>query len=543
MTTTTLTPMPVGTTIRYSGTTNGINLQKPKTMTKKKFDLDQPLLSFAGEEPATTLTVGTATTGLLIVGATGSGKSAFSGATIARRMIRYGYGGIVLCVKKGEADLFRKYCKEAGREDDLMVVKPLGEHRFNFLSYMAGERTETSYAQNLVDLLKNVLAASKQRSQGGENEGFWQNSLEMFLYNLVTLCLTAYDGKITIQLLYDVAQSAPKKTEDGAGKDARQRKSELVEPTAFDTALDLTKKKLREKVEAWRASKPPIYFEGMFDADYLEEMYDAVPEMRSIVMMHKFFKEDLYNLSSRTRGILDVYVLGTLFRFLQEPIYSLFSSSKPSTFSPESSLDGRIIVFDIPVKVHEAAAIDAQLLIKTVFQKAWERRNIEENNRPVFIWADEAQFFLGPYDNLFQSTARASLITTVYLTQSLPGFYVAMGAGDSKSSEHQVDAFLSNMTTKLFHANNEVKSNEWASALIGSAYTADHSETMNYGEKFSFTTGKGYSLERMVRPEAFSRLLMGNKASGHISECYIHMQGVTFRNGSNHRKIQFTLHP
>lgn len=38
------------------------------------------------------------------------------------------------------------------------------------------------------------------------------------------------------------------------------------------------------------------------------------------------------------------------------------------------------------------------MVLKYVFQQAWERRLMTEASRPVFLWADEAQYFLTGYD-------------------------------------------------------------------------------------------------------------------------------------------------
>lgn len=481
-------------------------------------------------------TIRTSIEGTFICGNTGSGKSSGSGKCLALKFLQQGYGGLVLTVKPDEAEVWRGYCRAAGRENDLLVIDRHKANRFNFLEYESTVRSDTSYAQNLLQLLKTVIEASEQRNKGKSDDAFWENALEIFLVNLIELCLMAY-GKVTVQQLYDVAQSAPKMKEPNDPQTAKDK-----EETAYQKAMRFTKKKLRGKVDAWRSGQHPLFFQDISKEEYEEALNDAIPEVRTMKIMHQFFHEGLYRIGDKTRSIIDFCLLGFLHRLLQDPIYSLFCD-KQSTFTPESCLDGKIIVLNLPVKVYDKTGQDAQTLVKYCFQKAWERRNLEQNDRPLFLWADEAQFFLTPYDPVFQSTARSSRIATVYLTQNLPGFYTAMGAGDGRQAEHRVNAFLSTLSTKIFHCNNEADTNDWASSLIGEAYTEDVSSSINVGEKFNFSKGSAYSLERMVRPEAFSRLKTGGPLNNYLVEAYIHCQSKTFKNGCNHKKIQFSQTP
>ena len=47
-----------------------------------------------------------------------SGKTSGSGELLARKYLKAGFGGLVLCFKTDEADLWRLYLKHAGREAD-----------------------------------------------------------------------------------------------------------------------------------------------------------------------------------------------------------------------------------------------------------------------------------------------------------------------------------------------------------------------------------------------------------------------------------------
>lgn len=124
-------------------------------------------------------------------------------------------------------------------------------------------------------------------------------------------------------------------------------------------------------------------------------------------------------------------------------------------------MDGRIILLEIPIKQYEQVGRLAQVIYKTIWQRAIERRTC---SRPVFLWADEAQYFVTREDALFQQTARAKLAATVYLTQNLPNYYAALdGAGSTAATE----SLLGNLQTKFFHANGDPATNEWAERVFG----------------------------------------------------------------------------
>ena len=86
------------------------------------FNLSRPVLNF-GED---TWTIGDACEGTQIFGATGSGKTTGSGQAIAKAFLRNNFGGLVLTAKTDECDVWKKYCRETNRIDDLIVFDLCG---------------------------------------------------------------------------------------------------------------------------------------------------------------------------------------------------------------------------------------------------------------------------------------------------------------------------------------------------------------------------------------------------------------------------------
>ena len=121
-------------------------------------------------------------------------------------------------------------------------------------------------------------------------------------------------------------------------------------------------------------------------------------------------------------------------------------------------------MLDFPLKQWGEAGILGQLIFKYAWQRATERRNVTSDTRPVFLFADECQFFLSAYDMEFQSTARSSRACTVMMTQNLPLIYSRIGGN---LPEHTVNALIGNLRTRIFHTNSDMTTNEWAAKLVG----------------------------------------------------------------------------
>jgi len=98
---------------------------------------------------------------------------------------------------------------------------------------------------------------------------------------------------------------------------------------------------------------------------------------------------------------------------------------------------------------------------------------------------------------------------------------------------------MGNFGTKIAHANTDELTNEFFSKLIGDAYFEEQTESVTIAQNYSQTQGRSLKLERVLRPEAFTKLLTGGPKFGLRVEGYLHRQGESFSNGWNHRKVTF----
>lgn len=433
-------------------------------------------------------TLGQAVEGLQIFGGIGSGKTSGSGRTIAIQYLRCQFGGLVLTVKNDERKLWEEYCKEANRLDDLIIVSPDSIQRFNFINYEMNRKGRgKGLTDSLVHVLQTVINVDKQ-NEASSNDTFWQNALSMLMYAVIDLCQLAYD-KVTLDTIIAIAQSIPKNTDA------------LKKPSLYRTAFGQAMLAIREKRNEAKLSDK---------------------EFRLYKNTEDYIINNYIGLAEKTRTTIEQYFLGTLASLHRDPVFSLFCSNDKDTFSPEDCLDGKIILLDIPVKEFDKVGRNIQILFKYIWQRSMERRKHDALFRPVFLWADEAQNFIHEHDITYQATARSQRICTVYLTQNLPNYYNQIG---SKQAENQIASFLGTMGTKIFHANVDKKTNEYAADLIGKDFIPLNlaGSTMNNGNS-SFSDNESKPLHYIVPPERFAFLRTGGVLNDYTVDAIIHCQ-------------------
>lgn len=498
-------------------------------MRMEGFDLDTILISLSGKTTSDNWTIRNAVEGVQIFGGIGSGKTSGSGRLFALKYLKAGFGGLVLTAKPDEKKLWEEYCRVTGRLGDMVVIEPGGKNNFNFLEYESKNSSPgMSITGNIVHVLKTVLKASEEKQGGKSDDMFWENSTDLLMHNLVDLCKLAY-GTLKIKDLYEIAQSLPK------------TENELLDPKlvdrAYQKAIRFANDKVKEKLNEW---------ERKFDLQELSKMekegtssaraMEDIPELRLLSQIEEFFHIYI-PMSEKTRSIIDFSFVGFLSRFMHEPVYSLFSN-KISNIEPEDCLRGTIIVLNLPVKSYGKVGRDAQIMFKYIWQRAMERRDPKYGQRPVFLWADESQNFLHEHDADYQATARSSRICTVYISQNLPNYYANMGG---EKSAYRVKSFLGTLNTKIFHANADIETNNYANELIGKQFIEKTTEAANTG---TGGISKSYSvtidLEDAVRPEEIVKLKTGGPRNGYLVEAYVHRPGEPFANKKNHIKMQLT---
>src|SRR6516162_8726837 len=103
---------------------------------------------------------------------TGQTAPSGSGKHLARKFLQNGFGGLVLCFKTDEADLWRSYLQHASRETDGRFFGIEEAFRFNFMDYEA-RGSGLDFAENLVTLLVDIASIQKRTEPTGSEAHFW----------------------------------------------------------------------------------------------------------------------------------------------------------------------------------------------------------------------------------------------------------------------------------------------------------------------------------------------------------------------------------
>jgi type IV secretory pathway TraG/TraD family ATPase VirD4 len=436
--------------------------------------------------------------GTAIIGATGSGKTSGSGQAIAKSFLRAGFGGLVCCAKRDEIDLWRRYCRETNRSNSLIIFGPEQPHRFNFLNYeLSRPGAGAGHTENLSQLFTTVMqAAERQHGQGGGNQDFWERTTKQLLRNCIDLVVIAR-GQLMLQELYDVLVTAPSTLEE------------------VDS-------------EAWQKSS--ICWQCIREG---EAKPKSARQAHDFAHATKYWTREFPALSSRTRSIIVTSLTSLMDIFLRGTLRELFCTT--TNIVPEMTHEGAVIVLDLPVKEFAEVGQLSQTLFKYIWQRASERRDVGRHPRPAFLWCDEAQFFATATDAQFQSTARSARIATVYLSQNVGAFYGHLGQPETHS-------LMGNLSTKIFHANGDPMTNNWAADLFSKSWQSRGSTSV--GTARENTVSKNYSssdsLDFEVLPGAFTSLSKGGPECGFCVEGIIFQGGRIWNESSkNHLKVGF----
>lgn len=395
---------------------------------RKHWPLDLPLVRFS-ERPEDIWTLSDAVQGVLIMGENGSGKTSGSGKTFARKFLRNGFGGLVLCFKTDEADTWRSYLKDADRESDGRFFGVGEGFRFNFMDYEA-RTNNVDFAENLVTLLIDVASIQRPEGPSGSDAEYWLPQKKRLLRNAITLLLLA-EEPIQLKTLYEMIVSAPKDPSQVFSK-------EWKEKSFVYNLLQRAEQKNKNHTE-WEPTR-----------NYWMQGRPALPE--------------------KTRETIDSDFTGMFDPLTRGKIGELFGTT--TNLTPDDIFDGKVVVIDLPVAKYREIGQYAALIWAQLFQRAVDRRLYKApQSRPVFLWEDEAHYFTIDQDAVFQTTARSKGISTVRLSQNLPNFLDAYG----RDGKPKVDTLLGNHALKIWHRNGDPTTNEWASKVIAKETTYKHS--------------------------------------------------------------------
>jgi hypothetical protein len=411
---------------------------------------------------------------------------------------------LVLVAKPGEADTWREYCWLANRSEDLVIFSPTEPYRFNVLDdELQRPGAGAGLTENILQLFMTIAEIASRGSGGGQgrdDEGYWRRSLQQLLRNAIDLLILA-TNRVSVPDLYRVVVGAA---------------------TSYDQAGDAQ----------WRAKS--FTWKCLQKADAASKTgYQA----HDFQLVADYFLLEFPGLSEKTRSII-LSTFTSMVDVLNRGILrELFSTT--TNLTPQDALQGRVIVVDLPVKEYAEIGTFAAVLWKYSFQRAIERRDVQKNPRPCFLFVDESQLFTTQFDAMFQTTARSSRCCTVYLTQNINNYFTAY---QGESGQAQVKSLLGNLGTHVVHAIGDSDTANYIAELIGRRRIMmangnfSHAPTHPVDDWFGTSSGAGQAssgfseiFEFALQPSELTRMRTGGPANKFLVDALVWRGGQPFR--------------
>lgn len=520
------------------------------------------------EKEADSWTIDDAVKGTSIMGGTGSGKTSGSGKKIAHKFLAEGWGGLVLCAKTDEAELWEEYCRDAGREDDLIIFtkgatfdqeedeETPEEIVFNPIDYeMKREGEGAGETQNLTNIFMNIYRMGNRIANEGDTkeERYWDTALKRCLNRVIELIkLSGEDlsyanmvkvlstsanitGNSLTSYFVHIERGEEMKVTEHNQTDEGENESESEEATEIEDAKTLeTFDILNDKNYCFKCLVEAYYY--TVENEFSEDRDEIV---NSFNLVEDYFTNILPSMGSRTKSIVTESFMGLAEPFLTGMLRRHFAGA--TNIYPEWTYQHqKIIVLDFSIKEYLDAGIIAQSIFKLLFQQAVERRNTHIYPTPVFLWSDEAQYFVNPYDQIFLTTARSSRTATVFLSQNISNYFAMMGSGgDAKA---RVDSLMGNLSTKIFHANSDAVTNEYASRLIGNAkqtLSTSNEQHQAFSLTNSYTQGSNTQYLPQIQPKEFTTFRTGGVNNNYEVDGVIFANGRRWSDGRNFIQTTF----
>lgn len=484
--------------------------------TSNQRDLSEPLLHWS---PRDVYTARMAAENVLVVGATGAGKTSGSGRALARALLGTARAGLlVCCAKADEVALWERYCAQTGRSEDLRIIRPGGPWRFNPVSYELAREGAVGSAENVVGLLEAIMECADRQGDGGgarDDETYWRRATKQLVRNFVDLLILA-TGTVSIDALYRAVISAPQSPDD-------------------------------VRSDQWRNSS--FCFKLLSEAD---KRAKSGSQSQDFALVADYVLCEFSSLASKTRSIVVSCLTSQLDPMQRGVLRELFGAD--TTLTPDACEDGAVIVCGLPTQTYRETGVIANVLLKYCWQRSMEARRVTPASRVVCLWCDEFQAFVTSRDAQFLAACRSSQTGAILLTQNVPGVYASLGGGDRGRAE--ADAIFGNCNLKVFHANSDPETNEWASRLIGrtrqlmangnNSYSAEEAWAARNGASLfgpapSTTAGFSEAYEYEVQPAEFTRLRTGGPANNWSVDAIVFQNGRVFRHsGRTHLRVTFS---
>jgi hypothetical protein len=431
--------------------------------------------------------------GTLITGGLGSGKSSTSGKNLAMSFLRAGLGGLILTVKSDETDVWRRYAKLCGREKDLVIFNAESGMSFDPLAYSWNiPGRGAAHIETIVELFSTLISVGKVYTASSGERYFEQAVEELMRAALVTLSLAG--EPVSITSIHRIISSLP--SEPGQIEDTDwQRSSDCGQLVA----------KLRQR-------------KGSFSASQWSDLDIAI-----VYMLEKWPAHD-----PRTRSNIESTWSGMASKFTYDPFRSMFCSGEYS-FTPEQTThEHKVVLLDMPVLEYgrETSRL-CQILVKIIFQRAWLRHQYKPGCcHGAFLFQDEFALLMHRNESHFHMVCRGSAIAPVCITPNI--LNIAAEEFGEQTPGAKTLGFLGLLSVKIFHANNETETCNYAANQIGKEYRYLDSWNAGASDNHSQAGVSGSKqLVHVIEPIEFTRLIKPD-GDNPCSQAIVYMSGRTF---------------
>lgn len=463
----------------------------------------------------------------LVLGATGSGKTSGWGKKYLSSVMAAGCGGLVLTVKKDEAEFVKNIAKKEGRVDDVMEFTLDGKYCFNFLDYTlkkavaSGSRT---YVNQVLNLFKNVVAMHAGSSDATDSkDAFWINAMEELLGYVIRVLIYAGE-EVSVDNMYNFVATLPE-DKDSWDKVNNEKAFAVNDGKNFDP----------DKIKDLN-----YFFKSYCKAELSIAETESNPSKTSVDLdkltdwkrTNIYFTERLGQFDIKTKATFVQMFSGMANQLLEGGIREAFSTGK-TNISPEMTFEGKIIILNIPYLEEGENARICQVIFKYCWQKEVEKRMVNQESPFVFLYCDEAQYFVTRNDPQFLSTCRSNKACVCYMTQNVNGLARYLGF-----NKMNLQSFLGNFQLNVFHQNGDYETNDYAVKLVGKTLKQKISKTKS-DQKTSDTIHEVWEDELQI--SSFTTFVCGGKNNRTpdgipVVEALLFLCGRTWSNGHNYHK-------
>lgn len=300
-----------------------------------------------------------------------------------------------------------------------------GQPVVNLVDYLT-RRFNTSVAAQFLERLSDI--ATNAAGESNRGEAFWASHANTLIHSAIDAALIA-QGTASITDIDQIVATSPASLDEIADDSYKDTPCGRILEAARDHHRPEEKHRYRRAAE--------------------------------------YFTQTLPSLGERARGAITSQIQNVVGRLCVEPFREALSGE--TVLSPEQiENEALICAIDYPILRHGVAGRLFQAAITMLCQMHCLERDASGIDRPFVIARDEAGLLLhGEYDLQCQIVARSQKLAHIDAFQDMDVLIRALGG--SGKSQHEAYGFASNHRTVFAFGNDNFRTNEYYSKLLGSS--------------------------------------------------------------------------